>query len=321
MPEAPTNLTIDGGGIEPPPPVSEYRGIPDPNEALGFDIRADYVATETVTGSQGRATVGCTGTAQQPCLIDASGATFTHLTVTGSYMILQGGTVNAPADRGAWLRVSCSYCVIRDAEVIGPQRDVSHSSAVSMNSFSVWLRGSIHNFGDIGPNAREQDFHGFKVMSDDVWILDAEVYEMSGDSVQVGDASRGSASRVYIGGGYFHHNRENGVDIKDSNDIVVSGVFMEGFRSTNSDPGSAVVVHDDAFDALIYDNIIIDAPVGIVSSGARGHVINKNRISVSRTGIELRNTQNLTVTENVIEAPTCVNNQSGTSGDIQTGCN
>jgi hypothetical protein len=321
VPDAPTNLTIDGGGIDPPPPVSEYRGIPDPSDALGFDIRGDYVASETVSGSQGDATLSCTGTAQEPCLIDATAATFRTLTVNGRYVVLEGGKVNAPGNNGAHVRVSCSYCVVRDLHVEGPKNDTGHSSAVSMSSFSVWLGGKIHGFGDNRPEAREQDFHGMKVMSDDVWILDAEIYDVSGDSVQVGDASRGSASRVYIGGGYYHHNRENGVDIKDSNDVVVSGVFMEGFRSTNSDPGSALVVHDDAFDALIYDNIIIDAPVGIVSSGVRGHVINKNRISVSRTGIELRNTRGLTVTENVIEAPTCVNNQSGTDGDIQTGCN
>ena len=212
---------------------------------------------------------------------------------------------------------NCSFCVIRDVEVAGPGLDSSHSAAVGMGAFTVWIRGSVHGFGDNRVDAPEQDFHGFKVMSSDVWILEAEIYDVSGDSVQVGDASRGSASRVYIGGGYYHHNRENAVDIKDSRDVVVSGVLMEGFRPTSSSPGEALIVHDDAYDARIYDNTVLDSTLGMVSSGRSGHIMDGNNITALRVGIQLRNTQNITVMNNVIDAPTPIEVQGGVSGTVQ----
>jgi hypothetical protein len=296
---------------------TQYRGIPDPSAALGFDVRGDYQANEIITGSLGRETLSCTGSASQPCLIDASGATFTELTISGEFVILQGGTVNAAATDGPHLTVECNYCVVRDVEVAGPGVDTGHSSAVRMNDHSVWIGGAIHGFGENSPTAPEQDFHGMKVMVDDVWILDAEIYDVSGDSIQVGDASRGSASRVYIGGGYFHHNRENGIDIKDSHDVVVSATTMEGFRPTSSSPGEALVIHADAYDARIYDNVIRDSTMGIVSSGLSGHIINGNDIVGLSIGIQLRNTQNITVTENIVSAPTPIEVQGGITGTVQ----
>ena len=316
----PPELSIEGGVTVAPPqpsPGSEYRGIPDPSTALGFDVRGEYTANETVTGSLGNETLSCTGSPSNPCLIDATGATFESLTVSGSYVILQGGTVNARATDGAHMTLSCSYCVARDVEVSGPGVNTGHSTAVTLNSYSVWIGGSIHGFGENSVTAPEQDFHGIKVMNDDVWILEAEIYDNSGDSIQVGDASRGSASRVYIGGGYYHHNRENAVDIKDSRDVVVSGVYMEGFRPTSSSPGEAVIIHDDAYDARVYDNTIRDSTIGIVSSGLRGHIIDGNDVVGLSIGIQLRNTQDITVTNNTVSAPTPINLQSGVTGTVQ----
>ncbi len=316
----PPVLFVEGGVNVTPPhsgPDTQYRGIPDPSRELGFDVRGEYEADQIITGPQGMQTLACTGTASQPCLIDASGATFEKLTISGTYVILQGGEVNAPEGDGAHLVVDCTYCVIRDVEVSGPGIDSGHSSAVRMNAQSVWIGGSIHGFGENSPSAPEQDFHGMKVMVDDVWILDAEIYDVSGDSVQVGDASRGSAARVYIGGGYFHHNRENAVDIKDSEGVVVSGVIMEGFRPTSSSPGEALVVHDDAYNARIFDNIIRDTTIGIVSSGRSGHIINGNDVTGLSVGIQLRNTQDITVTGNTVSAPIPIEVQGGISGTVQ----
>jgi hypothetical protein len=271
-----------------------------------------------VTGSRGDATLSCNGTEANPCLIDASGATFSHLTLNGTYVILQGGRVNSPAgDDSAFSARGCNFCVIRDVELSGAKSDEGHSTAAGLGMYNVWLRGSIHGFGDNRQTAAEQDYHGIKVLGSDVWILDAEIYDVSGDSVQVGDASRGAAERVYIGGGYFHHNRENAVDIKDSQDVVVSGVMMEGFRPTSSSPGEALIIHDDAYDARVYDNVVRDATLGMVSSGESGHVIDGNNIQALSVGIQLRNTSNLTVTDNTVSAPTRIQVQSGVSGNIQ----
>ena len=227
--------------------------------------------------------------------------------------------MNAPPGRGSWFTAkNCSQCVIRDVEVAGPSINSGNSSAVSLASGSVWIRGSIHGFGNTDPNSPENDFHGIKTTSGtDIWILEAEIYNVAGDSVQVGDASRGSAQRVYIGGGYYHHNRENAVDIKDSTDIVVSGVLMEGFHPSSTSSGAALVVHDDAFDAKIYNNIVGDSNIGMVSSGRSGHVIDSNTIQASSMGIDLRGTTNITVSNNIINAPIPIRVGGGVSGTVQ----
>lgn len=296
----------------------QYRGIPDPSAALGYNIRGDYAVTKRVTGSHGKKTLSCEGTAAEPCVIDASEAEFENLKVEGRYVIFQGGTVKAGPGRGPWLNSACERCVMRDVTLIGPKADSGHSSAVRLSDMNVWLGGRISGFGDNRPDAREQDFHGIKVMRADVWILEAEIFDVSGDSVQVGDASRGSAERVYIGGGYFHDNRENAVDIKDSKDVVVSGLRMSGFARTESSSGEALIIHDDAFDARIYDNTISDTFMGIVSSGKSGHIIENNTISATHVGIQIRSTRNLTVRDNTIDAPRRVHiNGGGVTGSIQ----
>jgi parallel beta-helix repeat protein len=306
---------------EPPPDEpgsSAYRGIPEPSDVLGFDVWSDYATDQVLTGNLGNHTLSCNGTEADPCFIDASAATFTKLTVSGTYIVLQGGLVDAPSGSGGWFEShDCRYCVFRDVEVAGPKTDSGHSTAVILGWFNVWIRGSVHGFGDNRTSAGEQDFHGMKVLATDVWILDAEIYDVSGDSVQVGDATRASAERVYMGGGYFHHNRENAVDIKDSRDIVVSGVLMEGFRPTSSSPGEALIIHDDAFDARVYDSIVRDATMGMVSSGRSGHIIDGNNIQALSVGIQLRNTDNITVTNNTVSAPTRIDVQSGVTGTVQ----
>lgn len=308
----------DPDPIPTPVPSIQYRGIPDPSAVLGFDIDGEYIADQTLNGIQGGVLLTCNGTAARPCLIDASNASFTAVGVQGQYAILDGATVNANTTGGPFIFTEdCDKCVIRDAELSGPGVDAGHASAAWLGDDNVWLRGSIHGFGDNRAAAREQDFHGIKIQANNVWILDANIYDVSGDSIQCGDASRGNCTNVYIGGNFFHDNRENGVDIKDSTNVVVSGNTMSGFAGTHSDPGAAIVIHDDAFDAKIYDNIIRDARIGLVTSGVSGHEITGNAIEAAFRGIECRNTRNLTIAGNEIAAPTKIERQSNCKGAIQ----
>jgi pectate lyase len=295
------------------------RGIPDPCTHFGFDIFADYAVDRVITGNHGGDyEITAMGTAGDPYVVDARNATFTSAGVSGQYAIVIGGTVNAASGNGPHFGAQCNYCVLVDWDVSGPGTDSGHSAAVSLSSNTAWLRGSIHGFGDNRQNAGEQDFHGIKTVGvSDIWIIDAEIYDNSGDSVQVGDASRGSASRIYISGGYMHHNRENAIDIKDSVDIVVSGVRMEGFRPTSSSPGEAVILHDDARNARVFDNVILDSTLGIVSSGESGHIIDGNEIQALSVGIQLRNTKNITVTSNTVTAPRRIEVQGGITGTVQ----
>jgi Periplasmic copper-binding protein (NosD)/Putative Ig domain len=318
----PFSILVEAEGTTPPTGGScdqLNREIPDPCTHFGFDIFGTYPIADGIAGNHTQdVEITAIGTPSNPYVVDARDATFRRVGLTGQYAILLGGTINAAADGGPFLATQCNYCAIIDMEVAGPGVDTGHSTAVSLSSNSAWVGGLIHGFGDNRPNAAEQDFHGIKIVGNtDVWIIDAEIYDNSGDSIQLGDASRGSASRIYVSGGYMHDNRENAVDIKDSRDVVVSGVRMEGFRPTNSSSGVALVLHDDARDAKILDNIIRDSSIGIVSSGFSGHIIDGNDVQALNVGIQLRNTQNITVTNNVVSAPTRIDRQGGVTGTVQ----
>jgi pectate lyase len=310
-PEGPPPSDVSCAGLS--------RGIPDPCAHFGYDIFAEYAVDQVISGNHGGTyEITAIGTPGDPYVVDARNATFVRAGVTGQYAIVIGGTVNAGSGNGPHFGAQCNYCVMVDVEVSGPGTDTGHSSAVNLASNTAWLRGSIHGFGDNRQNAGEQDFHGIKTVGvSDIWIIDAEIYDNSGDSIQVGDASRGSASRIYVSGGYMHHNRENAIDIKDSLDIVVSGVRMEGFRPTSSSPGEAVILHDDARNARVLDNVILDSTLGIVSSGESGHIIDGNDINALSVGIQLRNTQNITVTNNTVTAPRRIEVQGGITGTVQ----
>lgn len=319
---APFDVAVQSAG-EPPSSGScsdLNREIPDPCTHFGYDIfGAHAIDLEIPAGfHDGDYAITAIGTPGDPYVVDARNATFRRAGLTGQYAILLGGTVNADTGSGPFFGAQCNYCAMIGVEVAGPGVDAGHSSAVELSSNTLWFGGSIHGFGDNRQLAPEQDFHGIKPLGvSDIWIIEAEIYDNSGDSIQVGDASRGSASRIYVSGGRMHHNRENAIDIKNSRDVVISGVRMDGFRPTSSSPGEAVILHDDARDAQILDNIITDSTFGIVSSGHSGHIIDGNDIEALDVGIQLRSTQNITVTNNTITAPTRIEEQGGVTGTVQ----
>jgi parallel beta-helix repeat protein len=301
-----------------------YRGIPDPCAHFGYDVYADYAVDEVITGNV--RLVSGVGTPADPYFVDASGLDRAGgFEIAGEYVVVVGGYVDYPRTDGPAIRMSnCNFCVVRDIEAFGDVENFNagHDSAFSTGNNNVVIRLKLHGFGDRRIEAPEQDYHGMKIIGDtNVWVLDSNIYDVSGDSIQCGDASRGRCDNVYIGGGFMHDNRENGVDIKDSSNVVVSGVTMYGFAPTSSSPGEAIIVHDDAVGAKLYDNILYDTRIGIVSSGDSWHEITGNTIDANRRGIELRNTQNIIVEDNSITAPVCIDLQSGVTGTVQTGCN
>ncbi len=322
--------SVPGDPPPPPPPApgptpSRYRGIPDPSTVLGFDPYADFAVDEVISGAQGSLRLTRSGTAADPYVIDATSASFSQVRIAGEYVVFLGGRVDAPVGRGAWFHMlECTHCVVRGAEVVGPGVRTGNSAAVGLGNDSAWIGGSIHGFGDRNSTI-ENDFHGIKVCTHEgidtnVFILDARIYDNAGDSVQVGDSSRCEANNVYIGGGMFFENRENAVDIKNSNNVVVSGVEMFGFSPTNTDPGSAIVIHDQAKNARVYDNIITDSNIGIVSSGLMGHEITGNSITTNgpqSIGFECRNTYDITFTDNSITATVPVAN-ANCRGTVQS---
>ncbi len=291
--------------------------MPDPSTAIGFDPLIDYAVDENLSGALGRGSLTRAGIASDPYVIDAAGAVWEHLILSGSYVILQNGKVQAPGDDGLDAS-NCNNCVVRDFEVAGPQINFGNGSAVTLGTASMWLRGSIHSYGDRSYSSQENDYHGIKTFGPDVWIWEAHIYNVSGDSVQIGDASRGVANRVYVAGGQFHGNRENCLDVKDSQDIVLSTFLCYDQLNPNDEFG--VVIHDDAYNTRVLNATFSNVNYGILSSGQANHVFEDNSIQALITGIQLRNTDNITVLRNTIAAPTPGDNDITVMGTLHQEC-
>jgi nitrous oxidase accessory protein NosD len=228
----------------------------------------------------GRVQWGGDGSAASPIFVRGVGSPVLdgeELRLRGSYVIVEGVVLD-----GMRLVVGPGHhLALRRSEIRGydPGRN---GAAVSLEATDVVLQGNhIHHNGD-ATGAAEEDVHGIKPGSGDarVWIVDNNIHHNGGDAVQVGSASAEEpwAERIYIGRNELHHDRENGVDIKQSRDVVVSENRIHSYLPTSSSSGEAIVVHDDPERVWIVNNEIRDAARGVVCTGAAGFYVVGNLI-------------------------------------------
>lgn len=223
---------------------------------------------------------GGQGSASSPIFIRGVGSpvlTGEELRLQGSYVIVEGVVLE-----GMRLVVGPGHhLALRRSEIRGydPGRN---GSAVSLEATDVVLQGNhIHHNGDPSGSA-EEDVHGIKPASGDarVWIVDNHIHHNGGDAVQVGSARADEpwAQHIYIGRNELHDDRENGVDIKQSRDVVVSENRIYSYQPTSSSTGEALVVHDDPERVWILNNEIRDSARGVVCTGAVGFYVVGNVI-------------------------------------------
>jgi hypothetical protein len=105
---------------------------------------------------------------------------------------------------------------------------------------------------------------------------------MAGDSVQIGDATLPDAarcSRVFIANNEFFGNRENAVDIKRANGIVITKNHIHSFLPPVSIDAPTIIVHDGADSVWILANDISNASSGIANTFGTNVWIIGNNIS------------------------------------------
>jgi hypothetical protein len=178
---------------------------------------------------------------------------------------------------------------IRRCEFIGSGRNVGNGAAIAVygsadKRFSdlVLYNNLIHDFGDKYA-ATENDYHGILVETnaDRVWVLNNEIYNMGGDSIQVGIATTADTNRVnniYVGNNTFHSDRENAVDIKEANNIVVSTNHLYDYHPVDSSDGTIVIIHNDSKNIKVLNNRIHSGTWGVVTTGALDTWISGNTI-------------------------------------------
>jgi hypothetical protein len=129
----------------------------------------------------------------------------------------------------------------------------------------IFYKNYIHDNG-YSSSTVDRDIHAIQVgKSEFVWILNNEMYNNAGDSVQVITevsylSTAAPINHVYIGRNVMHGEHENAVDLKRCTDVVISENIMydfQGISAGNSGAACAIVVHMGGSIPLTPKNILI----------------------------------------------------------------
>lgn len=144
----------------------------------------------------------------------------------------------------------------------------------------VIYNNEIHSYGksfvDTDPGlgeSTENDFHGIKVSNnvDRSWIIKNNVYNLGGDSIQIGNATVATIDRskdTYIADNDFYENLENGVDVKAADNTLILGNRIWGFihHKNNSSTGIGIVIHSKAEHTWVVKNVVNNSAGGITTT-------------------------------------------------------
>lgn len=204
--------------------------------------------------------IGGNGTAAAPIFYKGVGrpritSTARSVNIYGAYVIAAGFEFVATQ-----VVLVGHHNAVRDSEMRGLPPAPGGSAIWTGNGSSdiVVLRNYIHHNGD--PNATvENDIHGVLVGygANRVWVVDNEMHDNGGDSVQVNSGSSTLARFVYIARNRMHDEGENAVDIKTAQDVIVTQNACWAFEVAPGSDGTAIVVNDDNASNGLNNRIII----------------------------------------------------------------
>lgn len=232
--------------------------------------------------------VTANGTAAMPVFIRGVGspAITGGILVKGSYSVWEGMTLYLGSfsvrvhDGSSAHHIAVRNNVVYGDGTIGGEASIgSWGSAGNVFHDIVIYGNHIHHGGDSESDV-ENDCHGIGIGEyvEDFWIVDNHIHHMGGDSVQVAHGAGFTTHEVYIGRNVMHDDRENAVDIKESNHVVVSQNEAWGYEPCSSAPGEVFVVHYDPQNIYWLYNTIYEGTYGIASSGCSYQYIIGNLI-------------------------------------------
>ena len=209
-----------------------------------------------------------------------------HIVLYGTYIYLDG--LNFQGGHGISVRpyrdVQTDHVMVRNTTMTGSGVYGEASTALytggapglTMEGF-IGYNNTISYMGD-SENILENDVHAMSTGSyiNNVWHLYNTTHHNGGDGVQYSHGGV-EAHHFYYGGNISHDERENCVDIKQANDVVISGNTCYNIEPSSSSPGECMVVHYNPSRIWFINNDISECIYGIISTGAFDvHVIGNN---------------------------------------------
>jgi hypothetical protein len=230
----------------------------------------------------------CQGTRSEPVIITGRRASsdpvltnFVHFP-DAQWTIFENFTIETDGNYGLELRplesdTPVHHVSIRSVTISGSGRFQSSEQFAAHSDDDTSPISDVVFFGNTSRDAgqwnatEEDDTSCFSIQHNcsNVWILENVGYRSGGDGVILAHNAAFSTHHVYIGRNTFYENRENGVDIKEANDVIVSENAIYSHRPVSSSAGEGIVVHYDPQNIWLLNNIIADCELGIVITGAR----------------------------------------------------
>ncbi len=177
-------------------------------------------------------------------------ASIHDLRIDGSYLIFE----NQEYYNGPYIRIweYSDHIAIRNCEVHNPV-DVwkSTGSAISAQNYCndiVLYQNNIHH-NQRGSPEDPDDCHGVSIGSGtyNYWLLENHIHHNSGDAFQASHLANPAPHHIYVGWNEFHDDRENGVDLKTIDDVVISQNVIYGYESSATSSGDAVVIGSNGY--------------------------------------------------------------------------
>ncbi|MFA4830778.1 MAG: right-handed parallel beta-helix repeat-containing protein [Patescibacteria group bacterium] len=222
-----------------------------------------YTGTDmTITGN---------GTASNPVWIRGSSSVTKPtirraIAIRGSYMIIEN--LYFDTDRKDVSINLANYISFRNNEMAGPGINSGNTAAVAVSdsSYIVIYNNRIHDWGNKN-DTLENDYHGVKVSSgsNSIWVLNNEIYNNGGDSIQTAFTT---GAYVYIGGNTFYGNKENAIDVKQGNHVIISENHAYGFLPSLTSAGTAITIHYLPDNVWVIRNKVHDSTNGIFTTGS-----------------------------------------------------
>ncbi len=170
--------------------------------------------------------------------------------------------------------VQTDHIMVRNTKITGTG-SIPGTSGMGANGDStrpfvgfIGYNNTISYLGDYVAEV-ENDHHALYTGSyiSDVWFLDNLTHHNGGDGVQFSHGGV-EAHHFYYGRNISHNERENCVDIKQANDVIISENICHSIRPVSSSDGACMVVHYDPSRIWFINNTIYDCNTAIVTSGS-----------------------------------------------------